>query len=324
MIKNHVINIVCVASLLSAPLWGSLTVEEDFPYRPPTERFLEKETWPKVCRGLRAQELSREHKAFFDALIQKEDVGFTGYHGSTQEFRIYQDIIRGVLEEIVEIPIRSDFYFFRIPGDPSFYHESLEEYGSYLNDYDPSYFICLNYAAYSNYKNDFFSSYYYFATNSSSSEVNFEEKLNLLFDKLGIERNAIHDLYSIGRSHLKESPTGVIYQLFDLSHKEGKMKPYALIDPLTGTFAHNDMPFSEAIQGTQPSHFYLQTRLLMSNRYTLNPHAPLSIQRYDRIDPKVTKKYEMEMKKYMAQLKADPSKVDSYKKELFALWEHFE
>jgi hypothetical protein len=76
LIKSKLITIACMVSLLSVSLWGATTVEEgDFSFRPPTERFLEEETWPKVCRGLRTQELSREHKAFFDSLVQKEEVG---------------------------------------------------------------------------------------------------------------------------------------------------------------------------------------------------------------------------------------------------------
>lgn len=39
-----------------------------------------------------------------------------GYHASTQKFRIFQDIIKGVVEEVLEYPVPEDFHFFRTPG----------------------------------------------------------------------------------------------------------------------------------------------------------------------------------------------------------------
>lgn len=322
LLKNY--RLILVLALIifgQSQLCASTETTEGFIFRSPTERFLEDESWPKVCRGLRSLDLSREHKDFFDKMAKSEKVGFFGYHGSTQTFRIYEDIVRWILEEKVGVATPADFHYFRLPGHPQYDHVSLKEYGSYLNDYNPNNFLCLNYAAYSNYKNDFFSSYYYFATNTSSSTVDYEEKLNWLFDQLGIDRAAIHEIYSTGLSYLGSISNGVIYQLFDISHEREKENPYTFVDPLIGTFAPNDMPFSEAIQGTKPTHFYLQTRLLINNCSILNPYSPLVIKRYDNLDSKIVQQYEEAMKKSIRMLKTDPSKVEIYKKLLSDIWQ---
>lgn len=290
-----------------------------YEYRSPTIRFIEKESLEKISSGLKSLEIKCTYKNFLNPIIENEDLGLIGYHGSTQEFRIYQDIIRWVLEDVVEVPIREDFHFFRIPGDPSFYHKSMKEYGSYLNDYIPSHFICLNYAVYSNYKNSFFSTIYYFSKDTSSSDVNFEEKLVLFFDKVGLDKKMIPVLFSIGRTHLSDK-TGVLFQLFDMSHLDNPESPYQYTDPLIGTFAHNDMPFSEAVQGIEPTHFYLQTRLLMSNYSTLNPNSPLVIKRYEMTDPEIIETYEREMREVIQDLKANSFQLELYKSELISIW----
>ncbi len=290
-----------------------------FEWLPPTTRFMEEETWPKIDEGLRANQVSTEYRDFFDQIAKEEHIGFFGYHGTTQEFRIYQDIVRLLIEEAVQIPIRPDFHFMRVPGEPRYLYHSIKEYGNYLNDYSPTDFICLNYSIYSNYNSDFYSTYFYFATNNSSSSINFEEKLHWLFERLGIDQSAIYELFTLGRQYVGVSKTGVVFQFFDTSHHNGHSY-YEFVDPILGTFAHNDMVFSKVIEGTKPSHFYLQLRLLMSNSRTLNPYAPIAVKRFDLIDPEVAKQYESAMRKYIKTLKVDSVKAKSYADDLKKLW----
>jgi hypothetical protein len=59
------------------------------------------------------------------AIVDHEELpGFFGYHGCSQQYRIYQDILKAVFEELVQTPLPDDFQFMRIPGDPEF---DLEE-----------------------------------------------------------------------------------------------------------------------------------------------------------------------------------------------------
>ncbi|MBA3602590.1 MAG: hypothetical protein H0W50_02895 [Parachlamydiaceae bacterium] len=56
-----------------------------------------------------------------DKMIDMEtNSGFFGYHGCTQRYRIFQDILRAVFEETMDFEIPADFQFLRIPGDEMF------------------------------------------------------------------------------------------------------------------------------------------------------------------------------------------------------------
>lgn len=62
-----------------------------------------------------------ENLPFFLSIMEQENEGrFIGYHASSMQFRIFQDILRATFEEVLQIEIPKDFYFFRVPGDPSF------------------------------------------------------------------------------------------------------------------------------------------------------------------------------------------------------------
>ena len=81
-------------------------------YQSPTKRFVEFFNYEHVLQSLRSHGLSLEHRNFFEHIIPHEELGFFGYHSSTQGFRIYQDIIRLVLEEICELEIKKRLLFF--------------------------------------------------------------------------------------------------------------------------------------------------------------------------------------------------------------------
>ena len=188
-----------------------------------------------------------------------------------------------------------------------------------MNDYLPSYFICLNYTVYSNYKNDFFSTIYYFSKDKSSRKIDYEKKLIFLFDKLELDQGKISELFSVGHKHLSNE-AGVLFQIFDMSSINNPVHPYQYTNPLIGTFSHNDMDFSEAVEGLEPTHFYLQTRLLMSNHSTLNPYSPLVILRYEMTDPQIIVTYEKEMREIIKNLQPDLYKSALYKAELASIW----
>jgi hypothetical protein len=59
-----------------------------------------------------------------------------------------------------------------------------------------------------------------------------------------------------------------------------------------------------------------QLRLLIDNRYTLNPYSNLVVKRWDLNDKERVAKYEAEMRKYIRNLKTDSKKVKEYKAKL--------
>jgi hypothetical protein len=293
-------------------------IERKIQYRYPTERFIDAHSWESIYSGLKSLGVSMVHRNLFDRIWHREEPGFLGYHGSTQEYRIYQDIIRLIIEEHIKIPIREDFHFFRIPGDPQFHHQNLQEYGDYQWNYSPTHFLCMNYALYGNFQSPASCSYYYFAENSSLTHINYERKLEWLFNKLGIDSSMIYEAFTIGRLYL-EAEKGILIQVFDMSHFNPWRKHYDLSDGQCGGFASS--PISEIVAGTHPTSFPWQIRMLMSNRHTLNPYSPLIIKRYDALDPKVIQEYEQELREFIAKLIPEEEKMEQYKKELLEVWE---
>jgi hypothetical protein len=49
---------------------------------------------------------------------------FFGYHGMSQNTRLFQDILNAVFEEVLQVTIPKDFYFLRIPGEAAWNFEN--------------------------------------------------------------------------------------------------------------------------------------------------------------------------------------------------------
>ncbi len=289
-----------------------------FEYQYPTQRFIHANGWDKINSGLKGLGVSMVHRNFFDRIWNREEPGFLGYHGSTQEYRIYQDIIRLLIEEKLKIPIREGFQFFRIPGQSTFDSETLSDYGDCVTKYSPTHFLCMNYALYGNFNTWPSCSYYYFANNASLTHHNYESQLLPLFEFLGIDASELKKAFDIGRQRLG-AKNGVIMQLFDTSHYNPWKAHYELADKMCGG-VYTKESISQTMKGVEPSLFYSQIRMLMSNKSTLNPFSDLVVKRYDTADPAATQSYEKELKAYLGNLEADPEKVAKYKAELTQLW----
>lgn len=318
---KHIILILflCTALLANAKeifqSYPELPLRE-FAYRSPTERYIGAYGWDSIAVSLKSYGVTMVHRNLFDRISLREEVGFIGYHGSTQEFRIFQDLIRLILEEIVGMPIREDFHFFRIPGDPLFSFNNLNEWGSKL--YDPSRFLCMNYAIYGNHHTMGSSSYYYFTINGSASTINYEQKIKALFDRLEINSDAIQTLFTIGRKYIGHE-YGVIYQVFDMSHYDPRKAYYSLADEHCISYATKQI-FSDVVAGIFSSFFPNQIRMLLSNTSTLNPYSSLVVRRFDKLSPEATEAYLTELRQAVRSLGYSQEKVEAYRNELLSLW----
>ncbi len=84
-----------------------------------TELYLKVHPFEKIKRTL--GRFNSQVSFVTDKMIDMEtDSGFFGYHGCTQRYRIFQDILRAVFEETMDYEIPTDFHFLRIPGDEMF------------------------------------------------------------------------------------------------------------------------------------------------------------------------------------------------------------
>ena len=83
-----------------------LTTESSTAFLRPSERYLISHPLAKIKPHYKVYGVTPEHVKVFDTAIAAEKDGFFGYHGARKEFRIYQDIIRFGIEEILGIPIK--------------------------------------------------------------------------------------------------------------------------------------------------------------------------------------------------------------------------
>lgn len=300
-------------------------------YKAPTERFVELYNYEIILQTLRDKGMSLEHRNFFEHIISHEELGFFGYHSSTQGFRIFQDIIRLVLEEVCGLDIKPDFHFLRIPGGALLNRQDAKQF---LKDYpsvsdhqedQKEQLLSMNYTLFGNFNNFGECSIYYFTANRSASSVVFQAKLRVLFDLLGLPLEVIPELFAIGHP-LANSENAVLFQFFDFSHYNAFQLPYALVDQMCYASFPIGIPegtskrMSQHYLGTESSAFTRQFRLVINNSHILNPYGALFIKRYERTDPEVVKKYEVQLREVIRKLSFDPAKAKQYRNLLLKLW----
>ncbi len=108
---KYVLSILLIVTAFSNVVWS----QQDTP----TSRFLQHTDLVQITQALDQKELASV-SLLLEAATKESDKGFFGYHGSTQNYRIFQDVIRAVLEEKLGYAFPKDFYFLRIPGDKKF------------------------------------------------------------------------------------------------------------------------------------------------------------------------------------------------------------
>lgn len=300
-------------------------------YQSPTQRFVEFHHYENILHSLKNHGLSLEHRIFFEHIIPHEEVGFFGYHSSTQGFRIFQDIIRMVLEEVCGMEIKKEFHFLRVPGKSLLNRESAEQF---LKDYphvnnnapdQQEQLLSMNYALFGNFDNFGSCSVYYFTENKSATTVVFQKKLQDLFEIVGLPISEIPELFLIGKP-LMDTENAVLFQFFDFSHHNAFSQPYQLVDrmcypAIPGGIPHSiNQALSSLYLGIEPLRFAPQFRLVINNADVLNPFSSLSIKRYERTNPQIIKEYEGELREAIKKLAYDKAKAKQYRQDLLALW----
>lgn len=292
------------------------TVSNEIVYRSATERYVDDCGRDSIEIGLKRHGGLVIDQRFLEKISHLEKAGFVGYHGTTQKYRIFQDIVKLIIEDVVGIPVREDFYFFRLPGDPHYSYMNLREGGS--QEVDASRFLSMNFAIYSNHNIMGSSSYHYFTLHWSAAPKDYEVIIKPLFVQLGIPTDKIHELFKIGEKHLSKT-NGVLYQIFDMSHLDPSKTYYSLADAHCISYG-SKLPFSSVVKGTFPTRFPNHIRMLLTNEATLNPYSPLVIKRFDKLSSEATVAYMEELRLAVKSLSYSQDKAISYRDELFLLW----
>lgn len=310
--------------------------KEPFSYQAPTQRQIAYESLENIQWVLEYSGTSSRYLPFWTEIIANEESGFFGYQAAKQGYRVFQDIIKIIFEEILEFEIKKDFHFLRIPLDPSLREFSssknfLEIFPS-IDDGIPQQrdqIISMNYTLFGNFSDFSQCTVCYFAQNHSWFTIDYGKKLVFLFKELGLPINVIPELLQIG-SEIERFQTGVIFQFFDESQHTANSHAYDLVNlmcyPALGA-GHYDskvpLPLSQIYQETFPKKFDSgtgQLRLLMNTSLSLNPYGDLTIRRYDLLDAKKVEKYEGRLRQKIASLARDYLLVENYKNKLKVAW----
>lgn len=294
-------------------------------YIPPSQRHLSRHRIDKeIGRYMQKYRISSRHRAVLDLAIKQEKPGFFGYHGAKQDFRIYQDIVRYVFEEVLQIPIRKDFHFMRAPGHPDLNVNSAKEFLKKhpldINDggkAESSQLLSMNMALYENYWDPHQFTVHFFSKNNNWKKYDFKKKLIPFFQVLGIDPSSIDKAFAI--AHSKLPSTGVLYQIFDTSGRYRLADRHTYLSKSNGKKYLPQKPVSALLTDMGRTCFP-QIRMIMNNRVTLNPSAPISIQRYDLTPPDVEALYDAEMRTLFRSLEVDKAKKEAYVEKMTAVW----
>lgn len=85
-----------------------------------TDRYLIEHPLESIRESVSSDQFGKQLPLMKKMIAKEKESGFFGYHGCSQRYRIFQDILRAVFEEALGYDIPSDFQFLRIPGDEMF------------------------------------------------------------------------------------------------------------------------------------------------------------------------------------------------------------
>ncbi len=309
-------------------------------YCGPTEMLVARESREKIETFLLKQEVPNDLWSFLDSIAAEESWGHIGYHAANHNFRFYQDVIKLTIEEILAIPIRDDFQFLRIPGDPDLNLKSIGKFIDYWGDDQidnrdeirTKQLLSMNYSIYSNFEQRGCCSASLFARDTSVIQVDYTKVLEPFYEDLGINIKKLQKLLEIYQEWLGDSG-GLILQISEDSHlNDFNQEAYNFADKLCypcirGGFRYDDNLISVHLL-TAMSVDYVnkavnisdQLRLLLNTRHTLNPYSNLKIKRWDLQDPKKIEAYETIMRKAIRNFKFDRKKVTNYQQLLMRKW----
>ncbi len=308
-------------------------------YHGPTEQLIKRESWEKIEKKLKSWKIPPELFPFFNEIAAQEDWGHIGYHGTNQQFRIFQDIIRFTVEEILAIPIREDFHFLRIPGDMDLNLKNREEFIAYWGkktdnrkELRAKQLLSLNFGIYSNFDLWGSCSLNFFVHDFSISKKDYVKLLTPFYKQLEISPSALYCLFDIAKKWL-DGDQGILLQFSENSHlKDPNHEAFNFADEFCypakrggglygiGTISNQYEEIFSDEYVNQEMDIAPQLRLILSNRVTLNPYSNLIVRRWDLHDEETIANYEAEMRNYIRNLKYDEVSVQYFKSNLLKTW----
>jgi len=293
-------------------------------YVSPTKRFLARTNSFIIFFCMQCRGLSLENTPLFVHLINQETPGFIGYHATCSNFRLFQDLIRWIIEEKLQLSIREDFHFLRIPGEGFLTYHSSQAFLSDVSDIEDSlphirpHLLSLNISLFQSYyfMTDF-TPRFFIQNTTAITPPNYWSLLLDFAEKAGLKRQEIEEVIAQGLKILSED-RGILLQFFDRS-----------IDyQFTDTHFYPASTYGKPIHFQQPSAYLLssklirfpQLRLVINEKDVLNPYSPLCMKRYDLLSEEKRKEYENTLRALIRSAIHDSAKAQQLREKLLSLW----
>ncbi len=294
-------------------------------FESPSKQYVAFVGLDQIKYNLKGKGVGLDYRELFDKAIAQENISFMGYHGDSLDFLVYQDIIRIIVEEVLDVPIRKDFHFVSTPFKKNNFLESLEVFSRvFVSEIHYSQLVAestfpLNFCIYSNHNRLGLNSVLNFTKNVGSDTYQQRKDLKHMFEELGMDSSLIEVAYTISHQHL-DSKAGVLLQFFDSSvslYAFGNTVGYASYP--NGFIAENQL-ISEYFLDTPSDEFPQELRLVLGISGVLNPTSPLIIKRYTKIQPGKLKIWELELRNLIKSSTFDPMRRDKLRQNLLQAW----
>lgn len=305
----------------------SSTVARIYSEQSPTERFLSTHSYGSIKYALNNYLLSAKDEALFNQLIKNENSSFIGYHASSTDFAIFQDIIKCTIEEVMKISIPKDFHFFRNPLDSNLIYETAHDFNKNIPipnfgyDDTPSirqHILSLNIALYQSYDAPWDLTPRYYLQNQTWTKPIYEDLLKNFFSDVGLNPKSVSSIYAKARSNYLPFERGILYQFFIKDQEYSLINTYFYVAESGGTHISNLSPTDVLFDYSR--HTFPQMRMVLNVKSTLNPFFKIMMRRSDNLTSSQRKKYDNLLRSEIKKLPVESNKLLQSKEKLLQLW----
>lgn len=317
------------ASVIASPFETTTSLVGSPIFQSATNRFLSRVPINIVLGEMHANNIATDDTPFFLDLAAKETKNFVGYHGGCSEYRIFQDLIKCIVTDVLDIEVRNDFHFLRVPGEGVLSYNKAQDFlasfqanNTKLHDTIPDvryHVLSLNISLFQSYNAPWDFTPRYYVENKSWTKPDFWNILLDFAEKVGFQRSDFQMVIDEAQKVLPRD-RGMLIQFFDGSTK---------------THAFTDKHFYPSYSGgksygsEKPSYYlfsqyiteFPQFRLVINDQDVLNPlKSPLIMRRYDKLSKQERNIYEQTLHDWIRSTPVNTVKAKKVRKALLNLW----
>lgn len=317
-------------SFISTPIYAAnpqeAVVNHKTDEQSPTTRFVSFHSYNDIKRVLNTYYLTDKDETLFKKLIKDENSSFIGYHASSTDFAIFQDIVRLSIEELMKISIPKDFHFFRNPLDSNLIYETADEFntaipiplvGSDDQGWIRQHILSLNISLYQSYDAAWDLTPRYYLQNQTWTKPVYQNILEPFFEEIGLDPESVSKIYAKARSNLPRE-RGILYQFFIKDEDYTALNAYFYVAYSGGMPVPTVTPTDVLFDYNR--YTFPQLRLVLNAKTSLNPFSQFIMRRYDNLTSKQRNNYETIIRQELQKLPVESSKLLNAKNKLLQSW----